>query len=38
MILSYLVATSGFAKGIAIGAALVLAAKTCRDRRKGDRS
>jgi len=38
MILSYLVATSGFVKGVAIGASLAFAAKKCCDRRKGKRS
>lgn len=40
MILSYLVATSGFVKGVAIGAALAVTAKQCCRcyRRKGKRS
>jgi hypothetical protein len=38
MILSYLVAGSGFVKGITIGAALAVAASKCRNRRRGRRS
>lgn len=37
MILSYLVATSGFVKGMAIGASLAVVAKKCCDCRKGKR-
>lgn len=38
MFLSYLVAASGFVKGVAIGVTLAVTAKKCCHRRKGGRS
>ena len=37
MLISYLVATSAFAKGVALGFAAMAAAKACRDRQNGDK-
>ncbi len=38
MVLTYLVAASGFVKGVALGAAMAVAAKKCCKRRYGRRS
>ena len=35
MVLSYLIATAGFVKGVGIGAVLAVSAKKCCDRRRG---
>ena len=37
MLSSYLVATSAFAKGVAIGFAAMAAAKACKARRNGEK-
>jgi|GEM_PF-4327665 len=37
MLISYLVATSAFAKGVALGFAAMAAAKACKDRRSGEK-
>ncbi len=37
MLVSYLVATSAFAKGVAIGFAAMAAAKAYKDRRNGEK-
>ena len=35
MLISYLVATSAFAKGVTVGFAAMAAAKACKDRKNG---
>ncbi len=37
MLISYLVATSAFAKGVALGFAAMAAAKACKERRNGEK-
>ena len=37
MPISYLVATSAFAKGVALGFAAMVAAKACKNRQNGDK-
>ena len=37
MLVSYLVATSAFAKGVSIGFAAMAAAKACKERRNGEK-
>lgn len=37
MPISYLVATSAFAKGVALGFAAMAAAKACKNRQNGDK-
>ena len=37
MLISYLVATSAFAKGVALGFAAMAAAKACKERQKGEK-
>ena len=37
MLISYLVATSAFAKGVTVGFAAMAAAKACKDRKNGEK-